>query len=372
MRHGERWVGAVAAVLFLAAMVCPSAGADDSADAVALMRSVAANYQDLGSSEVIGRVRGTKPGEPGSLEIELRSARAGTAFVPPTSPVPMFPEAVGWGRVAFFDADGTAQTSPPAWLPHPLEPPHSCTLFDGLALGIESASRKGSETLNVDGEEIPCEVVEVVHAAAPHSRQRGTIRYWVDPRRLVILQQTFTEPNGEGGTALDWTYKVSSLKINQPPPQWLLDLGPKMVGRQIDTWVGSDAPAFSLNDLDGQQVDSSELKGKVVLLEFWGTWCGPCHEEMQVVEKLRDTYGAKGVELLGVTDEEATVASDWLVRHHRTLRTLTDPSRSLFDSYKVTAIPVVVVVGRDGRVVAFFEGLHRAAALGEALEKALR
>ena len=91
-----------------------------------------------------------------------------------------------------------------------------------------------------------------------------------------------------------------------------------------------------------------------------------------MVEKLRDKYAGRGVEFVGITDDEPAVASAWLARNHRTLRSLADPTRAVFDHYEVNAIPVVVVIGHGGTVVDYFEGLHRETALQEALERALR
>jgi peroxiredoxin len=92
---------------------------------------------------------------------------------------------------------------------------------------------------------------------------------------------------------------------------------------------------------------------------------------MESLEKLRADYSSKGVEILGVTDEEPEVAQEWLSRNRRSLPTLTDPKRSLFDEYGVDQIPVVVVIGRDGKVVRCFVGLHRVSDLRAAVEAAV-
>ena len=63
--------------------------------------------------------------------------------------------------------------------------------------------------------------------------------------------------------------------------------------------IGSRLPNFSLTDLEGHPVSSSELRGKVVLVDFWATWCQPCKKEMPGYQKLEDRYGPRGLAVIG-------------------------------------------------------------------------
>jgi thiol-disulfide isomerase/thioredoxin len=63
--------------------------------------------------------------------------------------------------------------------------------------------------------------------------------------------------------------------------------------------IGSRLPAFSAKDLQGHQVSSSDLRGKVVLIDFWATWCQPCKKEMPGYQKLLDRYGSRGFVVVG-------------------------------------------------------------------------
>jgi thiol-disulfide isomerase/thioredoxin len=67
--------------------------------------------------------------------------------------------------------------------------------------------------------------------------------------------------------------------------------------------IGSRLPTFSLTDLEGHPVSSSELRGKVVLVDFWATWCQPCKKEMPGYQKLEDRYGSRGFMVIGLKFE---------------------------------------------------------------------
>ena len=63
--------------------------------------------------------------------------------------------------------------------------------------------------------------------------------------------------------------------------------------------IGSQMPAFDLKDLRGKELSSDQLRGKVVLIDFWATWCGPCKKEMPGYQKLQDEYGPRGFVVIG-------------------------------------------------------------------------
>jgi peroxiredoxin len=350
------------------ALILSTVGTPTTMEPLALLRATAENYQTLRSYEFDGRLRGEIPGAPGQFVVEVSTGAAGGEFVPSSFPVPSIPEGRWFRSWHGVGAAGERLPGHPEGFPD--EMPSGWGFYDRMAVRVQAARRIAQESLVVGGLPVECDVLEVDYGPSRQRPQTGSVRYWIDPRRLVVIQQTFRDTKSTA--PVEWTYTVTSLKLNQSPPDWLWAMAKSMrAGEERSQWAGRDAPAFGLPDLQGRIVALSAFKGKVLVLNLWATWCGPCKEEMESLEKLRADYSSKGVEVLGVTDEEPEVAQEWLSRNRRSLPTLTDPKRSLFDEYGVDQIPVVVVIGRDGKVVRFFVGLHRESDLRAAVEAAV-
>lgn len=113
----------------------------------------------------------------------------------------------------------------------------------------------------------------------------------------------------------------------------------------------SPAPDFTLKSLSGENVRLSELRGQVVMINFWASWCGPCRQEMPLLEALYQRYNALGFELLGVNvEQDVDDAKRWLADTKVSFPVLLDPSNELTRKYDVRAMPSTVLVDRDGNM----------------------
>jgi peroxiredoxin len=133
---------------------------------------------------------------------------------------------------------------------------------------------------------------------------------------------------------------------------WTSSSVPDPVGR------GSTAPAFSLPKLPGPgEISLASLRGQVVLLNFWATWCEPCEREMPAMERLYARLAPAGLHLLAVTvDDEKEKADRFRERFSLTFDVLWDPDKLVSDAYQAYRYPETLLIGRDGVVVERYIG----------------
>ena len=111
------------------------------------------------------------------------------------------------------------------------------------------------------------------------------------------------------------------------------------------------APDFTLKTLDGQEITLSQLKGRVVLLDFWATWCGPCRESIPHLIELYSHYRGSGFELIGMDVDKGDVET---VR--RFVKSMDIPypiivaPDDLARSYRVTSIPATILIDKEGNL----------------------
>ncbi len=117
--------------------------------------------------------------------------------------------------------------------------------------------------------------------------------------------------------------------------------------------VGAPAPNFRLKNLAGNDVELASLKGQVVLINFWATWCGPCEAEMPAIDQRYQTFQNRGFTVLAVNlDEPANEVTNFINRLGVTFPVLLDPGETVFDLYRVRGYPTTFIVDRSGMIAA--------------------
>ena len=111
-------------------------------------------------------------------------------------------------------------------------------------------------------------------------------------------------------------------------------------------------PEFTLKDLSGKTWTFSELRGKVLLVNFWATWCPPCRKEMPDLETLFGRFGSKGLLVLGISDEEVAKVEPFIRERKVSFPVLLDPGRKVNEMFVVEGIPKSFVYDREGKLVA--------------------
>jgi thiol-disulfide isomerase/thioredoxin len=153
---------------------------------------------------------------------------------------------------------------------------------------------------------------------------------------------------------------VLSSCSQKKPPVVKAPVSPEALAAQVKT-AGLDVPTaavssidFSLEGLDGKTVSLSSYRGKVVLLSFWATWCGPCKEEMPAMEKLYQKLKARGFVVLAVDMmEEKTAVSAFVKKNGYTFPVVLDKTGEVGGNglYSARAIPTNYVVDKAGMIV---------------------
>lgn len=130
------------------------------------------------------------------------------------------------------------------------------------------------------------------------------------------------------------------------------DLAPELA------WTTDDGTPAGLRDLAGNPVRLADLRGRLVWLNFWATWCPPCQAETPVLRELAEAYTDRGLTIVGVAVQETTVedVAAYAARYELPFPIAFDATADAFRLYRVFALPTQVFIGPDGRVLAVVNG----------------
>lgn len=125
--------------------------------------------------------------------------------------------------------------------------------------------------------------------------------------------------------------------------------------------VGKNAIGFALASVEGKRISLKALRGQVVVLNFWATWCNPCQEELPEFERLQRRYGKRGLKILSVSlDGNIENVRSFLKKNDLKLTALWDQKKRLAAAYNVEAMPSTYIIDRYGVVRYVHKGFSRA------------
>jgi thiol-disulfide isomerase/thioredoxin len=121
--------------------------------------------------------------------------------------------------------------------------------------------------------------------------------------------------------------------------------------------AGDSFPELTSFSLEGKLPD--DLKGKVVLVDFWASWCGPCKDSFPVMEELQTRFGNKGLVVLAVNlDDDSATMNDFLKKHPVTFTVVRDAKKKLVSTVNIKSMPSSFVLSPDGKVTSVHKGFH--------------
>jgi thiol-disulfide isomerase/thioredoxin len=125
----------------------------------------------------------------------------------------------------------------------------------------------------------------------------------------------------------------------------------------ISTFAQEPAPRFNAKTMKGEVFTKESLKGKVVLLQFWTTWCPYCKQDQAMIENFQKLYGDKGLVILAIdVNESKKTVSKYLNEHPRTCRIVLTEDTNLAARFEAKSYPVYVILDKDGNISDQFHG----------------
>jgi thiol-disulfide isomerase/thioredoxin len=195
--------------------------------------------------------------------------------------------------------------------------------------------------------------VKLLEDAVAHFEERGKTLTSEDGD--LAFELTFAlEGSGMRGVG-DWCLKMSRA-LAAGDSERIRGLSKMIEGVSRRLRLAGNPLALSGTLLDGKKLDWASYKGKVVLVDFWATWCGPCVKEMPNLKRLYEGYKGKGFDIVGVSiDHDGELPARFMAKGEYPWACIFEKGmrhQPLADYYGVMSIPLAILVGRDGKVIA--------------------
>lgn len=281
---------------------------------------------------------------------------------------------IGDGKVEWITSKGSSEYAKSAITPETATP---ISEFENIDQNVTEATIAREEMFMVEGKPVPVYVIMVKRSRWPVGTPPHAtfVSYRVDEQSFMV-DKAITYAEGLTRIAL---YSITKWNQDVDPtlfafdPEHLSVSAMKLASPASTTIVGREAPDFTLQNTSGKAVHLVDLRGKVVLVDFWATWCQPCRALMPHLQKMHEELSSKGLVILGLDiGEEADDVSEFMRNESYTFPVLLGAEPDVSSKYYVEGYPTTFVIDRNGRIIfrAFAE--DSSAELRKVVETALR
>jgi thiol-disulfide isomerase/thioredoxin/outer membrane lipoprotein-sorting protein len=245
-----------------------------------------------------------------------------------------------------------------------MEPQYGKMLEGFFQQSFDRAQAKGKQKVG----NVPCRVVEL-------TGKGGTMTLYLGEKDGLVYRMVYKMPDGD-------TYEetVTALQLNPAIQKSVFAFNPPAGAKKAEpakaeeaarddtsSLKGAQASDFTLTDTEGNEVSLNSLRGKVVFIDFWATWCPPCRESLPHTQSLSQHEKVKSGDLVVLAvnaREDLDTVKKFMQDNNYSFRVLLDKDGKVMDSFKVRGIPTFVVIDREGKVawvqVGFMPGSEKA------------
>jgi peroxiredoxin len=190
----------------------------------------------------------------------------------------------------------------------------------------------------------------LAHLATEGDPGKGTLQDVAATLAQALREQPVAGKNGEPAepyVELAQLVRYERVQASVDDPQF-----PAAMAKLEADDKARQSASFALTDLKGKSWDLRDLGGKVVLLNFWATWCPPCRKEMPDMEALYQRFAPRGLVILAISDEEAAKVETFIAEQGFSFPVLLDPGNKVNDLFRIGSIPYSFLYNREGKLVA--------------------
>ncbi|HML15485.1 MAG TPA: redoxin family protein [Bryobacteraceae bacterium] len=259
-----------------------------------------------------------------------------------------------------------------------------------VSQSIDSMKLAGEDSIAIEGKPYPCWKILTTYKDIHLPEHDMTVRdaaqtTWISKAEGLTLQSEFRSKIFLSGSAepIEMTQSTHTVavRLNLDLPDSTFVFTAPEGAKETKDWtlpgiakpdvIGKPVPALSGKALDGAEIDLAALRGKVVLLDFWATWCTPCQRELPNLEKLHKEFQDQGVVVVGMNvGEDRQTVQDFLKSAGLTLPVVPlEENAELIAALSVNAYPTMVVVDREGNIASYEVGVRGEAGLRAELDK---